>query len=402
MASMTDNDKHKGGPRIPKTIWMLGFVSLFTDMSSEVVHSLLPLLLSTGLGASAFVIGLIEGGAEALVMVTKVFSGYLSDAIGRRKPLVLFGYGLAAIVKPIFPIADSLWLFTTARMLDRFGKGVRGAPRDAMVSELSPAEIRGASFGLRQSMDTVGAVLGPLLAVGLLWLTTNDIKFVLWMAVIPGFIAVFLLFTFVPEPDHANRKKARLPINREGIRRLGKPYWRLVIIGAFISLARFSEAFLILRAANLGLPLTFIPLVLVAMSVIYALSAYPAGKLSDRIPRHRLLALGMMVLVLSCCALAIADNYVYLFAGIGLWGLHMGLTQGILASMVADTTDETYRGTAFGVFNLVSGLGLLFASGIAGLLWESIDPAASFLFAASIALLSVIIIMRQGEKRIAA
>ena len=401
MASMTDNDKHKGGPRIPKTIWMLGFVSLFTDMSSEVVHSLLPLLLSTGLGASAFVIGLIEGGAEALVMVTKVFSGYLSDAIGRRKPLVLFGYGLAAIVKPIFPIADSLWLFTTARMLDRFGKGVRGAPRDAMVSELSPPEIRGASFGLRQSMDTVGAVLGPLLAVGLLWLTTNDIKFVLWMAVIPGFIAVFLLFTFVPEPNHS-QKKARLPISREGVKRLGKPYWRLVLVGAVISLARFSEAFLILRASNLHLPLTFIPLVLVVMSIIYAISAYPAGKLSDRMPRHHLLALGMIMLALACYALAAANNYWLLFLGIGLWGLHMGLTQGILASMVADTTDETYRGTAFGVFNLVSGLGLLFASGIAGLLWESIDPAASFLFGASIALLSVIIIMRLGENRIVA
>jgi MFS family permease len=387
-------------PRIPKTIWMLGFVSLFTDMSSEIVHSLLPLLLATGLGASATIIGLIEGGAEALVMVTKVFSGYISDAIGRRKPLVLFGYGLAALVKPIFPIADSVWLFTTARMLDRFGKGVRGAPRDAMVSELSPAEIRGASFGLRQSMDTVGAVLGPLLAVTLLWLTANNINLVLWVAVIPGFIAVFLLFTFVPEPNMPNKKAARLPISREGLHQLGKPYWRLVLVGAIISLARFSEAFLILRASNLHLPLTFIPLVLVVMSVVYALSAYPAGKLSDRMPRHHLLALGMVLLALACLAMAMATNYWLLFFGIALWGLHMGFSQGILASMVADTANESFRGTAFGVFNLVSGLGLLLASVIAGGLWDYINPSASFIFGAGISILSIPFIMRLNPRSI--
>ena len=383
-----------GPPRIPKTIWMLGFVSLFTDMSSEIVHSLLPLLLATGLGASVTVIGLIEGSAEALVMVTKVFSGYVSDAIGKRKPLVLFGYGLAALVKPIFPIADSIWLFTTARMLDRFGKGVRGAPRDAMVSELTPPEIRGASFGLRQSMDTVGAVLGPLLAVALLWLTTNNIHLVLWVAVIPGFIAVFLLFTFVPEPNSPNKKSARLPISREGLKQLGKPFWRVVLVGSLIALARFSEAFLILRASNLNLPLTYIPLVLVVMSIIYAFSAYPAGKLSDRIPRHHLLALGMLLLALACIALAFAKSYWMLFAGISLWGLHMGFSQGILASMVADTANETYRGTAFGVFNLVSGLGLLLASGIAGVLWDHVGPSASFIFGAVISILSVLVVLR--------
>lgn len=387
-------------PPIPKTIWMLGFVSLFTDMSSEIVHSLLPILLATGLGASAIVIGLIEGGAEALVMVTKVFSGYLSDAIGRRKPLVLFGYGLAACVKPIFPLADSVLLFSTARMLDRFGKGVRGAPRDAMVSELSPPEIRGASFGLRQSMDTLGAVMGPLLAVGLLWLTTNNINLVLWVAVIPGFIAVFLLFTFVPEPNTPDKKPARLPISREGLHRLGKPYWRLVGIGLVISLARFSEAFLILRASDLQVPLTYIPLVLVLMSVVYSLSAYPAGQLSDRMPRKHLLALGMMMLALSCLILAMANNYWMLFSGIALWGLHMGLTQGILASMVADTANEKYRGTAFGVFNLVSGAGLLIASAMAGVLWEFIHPSASFMFASVISILSVVLIMQSGEIKI--
>ena len=390
---MMNSKSDATGPRIPKTIWMLGFVSLFTDMSSEIVHSLLPILLATGLGATALVVGLIEGAAEALVMVTKVFSGYISDAMGRRKPLVLFGYGLAAIVKPIFPLADSVWLFTTARMLDRFGKGVRGAPRDAMVSELSPAEIRGASFGLRQSMDTVGAVLGPLLAVVLLLWTSNNIRLVLWVAVIPGFIAVFLLLTAVPEPSNPNKKPARMPISREGLSQLGKPFWQVVIIGAVISLARFSEAFLILRASNLQVPLTYIPLVLVVMSVIYALSAYPAGKLSDRMPRHHLLALGMLLLALACLVLAVATNYWLLFFGIALWGLHMGFSQGILASMVADTANPTYRGTAFGVFNLVSGVGLLLASVTAGALWDFISPSASFVFGAVISILSVILIM---------
>lgn len=387
-------------PPIPKTIWMLGFVSLFTDMSSEIVHSLLPILLATGLGASAILIGLIEGGAEALVMVTKVFSGYVSDAIGKRKPLVLFGYGLAACVKPIFPLADSILWFTSARMLDRFGKGIRGAPRDAMVSELSPPEIRGASFGLRQSMDTLGAVIGPLLAVWLLWLTTNNIHLVLWVAVIPGFIAVFLLFTFVPEPNTPDKKPARLPISREGLHQLGKPYWRLVGIGLVISLARFSEAFLILRASGLQVPLTYIPLVLVLMSVVYALSAYPAGHLSDRMPRRHLLALGMAMLAISCIVLAMANNYWMLFSGIALWGLHMGLTQGILASMVADTANERYRGTAFGVFNLVSGAGLLFASILAGALWDLINPSASFYFGAAVAIVSIILIMQSGETKI--
>ncbi len=279
-------------PAIPRAIWMLGFVSLFTDMGSEMVHSLLPVLLAGTLGASALTIGLIEGAAEALVLVTKVFSGYLSDAIGRRKPLVLLGYGLATVVKPLFPLADSIATVTGARLLDRFGKGIRGAPRDALVSELAPPAIRGASFGLRQSMDTVGAVLGPLIAVALMWRFANDIKTVLWFAVIPGVVAVLLLLR-VPEPDDGQRRPARLPLSGEGLRRLGPAFWRLTALGALISLARFSEAFLVLRAAERGLSLTLIPLVLVVMSIVYTLTAYPAGRLSDSLSRPALLALGM-------------------------------------------------------------------------------------------------------------
>jgi MFS family permease len=373
-------------PRIPRTIWALGFVSLFTDMGSEMVHSVLPVLL-TGLGASALTIGLIEGAAEALVLVTKVFSGYLSDAIGRRKPLVLLGYGLATAVKPLFPLATSVGMVVTARLLDRFGKGIRGAPRDALVGDLAPPEIRGACFGLRQSMDTVGAVLGPLIAVALLWGFASNLHTVLWVAVVPGIAAVLLLLK-VPEPADTARRTARLPLSREGLSRLGSRFWRLSLLGVLVALARFSEAFLVLRASDRHLPLMFIPLVLVVMSVVYTLTAYPVGRLSDRVSRPTLLAIGMLVLVAADIALASTDGYWLLFIGIALWGLHMGMTQGILATLIADVSPVAYRGTAFGVFNLLSGAGLLAASALAGWLWDRHGPPATFWAGALLALLA--------------
>jgi len=381
-------------PRIPRTIWALGFVSLFMDMSSELVHSLLPVLLATGLGASALAIGLIEGAAEGLVMVTKVFSGYISDAVGKRKPLVLIGYGLAAASKPLFPLASSVAAVATARLIDRFGKGIRGAPRDALVGELAPPSIRGACFGLRQSMDTVGAVLGPLLAMLGLWLLADNLRAVLWIAVVPAVLCVLLLVFAVPEPEHET-KPARLPITREGFARLGAEYWRLVALGGVIALARFSEAFLVLRASGLGLPLPLIPLVLVVMSVVYTFTAYPVGKLSDRVPRHLLLALGMLVLALADAVLAIARGDVALFAGIALWGLHMGMTQGLLATLVADTTPAAYRGTAFGVFNLVSGIALLAASAAAGALWDAFGAWAAFAAGGVLCVVSAVLAMRR-------
>ena len=369
---------------MPRAIIALGLVSLFTDMGSEIVHSLLPVLLAGSLGASALVIGLIEGAAEALVLVTKVFSGYISDRVGRRKPLVSLGYGLAAAVKPLFPLADSVATVTTARLLDRLGKGVRGAPRDALVGDLAPREIRGAAFGLRQSMDTVGAFLGPLLAVVLMHVFANDIRTVLWFAVVPGVVAVLLLLK-VPEPADHVRKPARLPLNRQGLAHLGRPFWWLVLLGLVVALARFSEAFLVLRATDRGLPVAWVPMVLVVMSAVYALTAYPAGYLSDRMSRSTLLALGMAVLVLADVALALSDGLVLLFTGIALWGLHMGLTQGILASLVADLAPEAYRGTAFGVFNLASGGALLVASALAGWLWDRHGPPAAFWMGAIVA-----------------
>lgn len=375
-------------PRIPGSVWALGFVSLFTDIGSEMVHSVLPVLLAGTLGASALTIGLIEGAAESLVLITKVFSGYLSDAFGKRKPLVLLGYGLAALVKPLFPMAGSVGTVVTARLLDRFGKGIRGAPRDALIADITPQEMRGSAFGLRQSMDSIGAVIGPLVAVGLMAAFLGNINAVLWFAVVPGIIAVVLIVFLVREPEHVERR-ARLPISRVGLASLGKPFWMVVVVGGLLSLARFSEAFLILRGSQIGLSNTAVPLVLVIMSVVYTASAWPVGALSDRWSRKGLFAAGMVVLIIADVALALASGAVGVFLGAGLWGLHLGMTQGLLAAMIADTTPAAWRGTGFGVFSLISGVALLIASVAAGALWDLQGSQTTFLVGGVFALLSV-------------
>ena len=364
-------------PAIPAGVWTLGFVSLFTDLGSELVHSLLPVLLAGTLGASALVIGLLEGAAEALPLITRVFSGYLSDAVGRRKPLVLLGYGLAALSKPLFPLAGTVSTVAIARLSDRLGKGIRGAPRDALVNELAPAAVRGASFGLRQSMDTVGAVAGPLAAIGLMAVFAGDIRTVLWFAVLPGLVSVALIIFFVREPE-GGRRPARLPLSRAGIARLGRPYWRAVVAGTFLSLARFSEAFLILRASERGLSNTLVPLVLVVMSLAYTVTAYPAGRLSDRIPRRSVLAWGIAALIAADTVLALAPGPAAVLAGVALWGVHLGFSQGILASLVGDLAPAEHVGTAFGLLNFASGVALLVASAVAGGLWDGLGPAATF------------------------
>ncbi|MEP6880984.1 MAG: MFS transporter [Dokdonella sp.] len=374
--------------KIPSSVWALGFVSLFTDIGSEMVHSLLPVLLAGTLGASALTIGLIEGAAESLVLITKMFSGYLSDAFGKRKPLVLLGYGLAALVKPLFPLAGSIGTVVTARLLDRFGKGIRGAPRDALIADVTPPEIRGAAFGLRQSMDSIGAVIGPLLAVGLMAVFLGNIDTVLWFAVVPGIIAVGLIVFVVREPEHVERR-ARLPISRAGLASLGKPFWMVVVVGGLLSLARFSEAFLILRGSQIGLSNTAVPLVLVIMSVVYTASAWPVGILSDRWSRHSLFAAGMGALILADAVLAFATGPIGVFIGAALWGLHLGMTQGLLAAMIADTTPAAWRGTGFGVFSLISGIALLIASVAAGALWDLHGSQTTFLVGGAFALLSV-------------
>ena len=387
---------------IPRSIWALGFVSMLMDISSEMIHSLLPLFMVTVLGASALTVGLIEGAAEATALITKVFSGVLSDWFGRRKGLTLFGYGLGAITKPLFALATGIGIVLTARLLDRVGKGIRGAPRDALVADIVPPHLRGAAFGLRQSLDTVGAFAGPLLAVGLMLLWQNNFQTVFWVAVIPGALAVLLLVVGVQEPPPQNVTKRTNPIKRANLKRLGTEYWRVVIIGAVFTLARFSEAFLILRAQQSGISVALVPLVMVAMNIVYAGSAYPFGTLSDRTSHAKLLALGLVVLIAADLVLASGSHWAVVLAGVTLWGLHMGITQGLLTTMVANTAPADLRGTAYGFLNLMSGLALLLASALAGLLWDQFGAKATFLAGAAVATVALGLLLIYRPKAAAA
>ncbi len=364
--------------RIPSGVWVLGGVSLLMDVSSEMIHSLLPLFMVTTLGLGAFTVGAIEGLAESTALIVKIFSGVLSDYLGKRKGLAVFGYALGALTKPVFAVAPTAAVVLTARLLDRVGKGIRGAPRDALVADITPPHLRGAAFGLRQSLDTVGAFIGPLLATGLMLLWANDFRAVFWVAVIPGTMAVALLHFGLHEPEHHQAERPTNPIRRESLKRLGAPYWWVVGVGAVFTLARFSEAFLVLRARQGGVPLALVPLVMVAMNVIYSLSAYPFGKLSDRVSHTRLLALGLVVLIAADLVLAIDDRWGVVLAGVALWGVHMGITQGLLATMVADAAPADLRGTAYGFFNLTSGIAMLVASTFAGLLWDRLGASSTF------------------------
>ncbi len=376
---------------IPAGVWTLGFVSMLMDTSSEMIHALLPIYMIKVLGASALAVGFIEGIAEAASAITKIFSGALSDWLGRRKELAALGYGLAAFTKPVFPLAPNLAWLVGARFVDRVGKGIRGAPRDALVADLSPPEMRGAAFGLRQSLDTVGAFAGPLLAILLMLLTADDFTTVFWIAVIPGFLSFLLIAFGVKEPERAGGpKKVRSPLSRAQLARLSSGYWRILAISAVFTLARFSEAFLILRAQSVGLPIALVPAVMVVMNVMYAVSAYPAGVLSDRMDRYTVLIAGLVLLIVADVVLAMAAGIAGLAAGVVLWGLHMGLTQGLLAALVADTAPEDLRGTAYGMFNLITGIALLAASIIAGELWDITGPRSTFLAGAGFATLSVL------------
>lgn len=364
---------------LPKGVVALGLVSLFMDLSSEMIHSLLPVFLVTVLGAGVLSVGLIEGIADATASVAKVFSGVLSDRIGRRKPLVLLGYGLAALTKPLFPLATGIGAVLSARFLDRIGKGIRGAPRDALIADITPQEIRGAAYGLRQSMDTVGAFAGPMLAIVLMYATHDNFRLVFWVATVPAVVCVLLIIFGVEEPESAPHvAHARLPISRANLQRLPPHFWRIVFFAAVLTLARFSEAFLLLRAQSLGLSVTWVPMVLIVMNVVYAASAYPLGKLSDNGSRHKLLAWGIVFLVVSDLVLAMAGTLWVVVLGAAVWGLHMGATQGLLSALVADAAPADLRGTAFGVFNLASGGALLAASVIAGSLWSLFGPAITF------------------------
>lgn len=377
--------------RLPMGIWSLGFVSMFMDISSELVHSLLPVFMAAVLGTSMVTIGIVEGLAEAAAAVARVFSGAISDYVGRRKVLAVVGYGLSAITKPMFPLATSIGWVLGARFIDRVGKGIRGAPRDALIADIAPAQLRGAAYGLRQSLDSVGAFIGPLLAVLLMAWFANDIRTVLWAAAVPAFVAVVLLVLAVREPRRAapgGSMQARLSL--ADARRLPFGYWLVVALGAVFTLARFSEAFLILRAQDVGIALGYIPVIMVVMNVFYSMAAYPAGAAADRSSAQFLLVAGLLVLVLADMVLAAAASPQAALFGAGLWGLHMALTQGLLSKLVADTAPEDLRGTAFGMFNLVGGAAAFFASFIAGLLWALVGASATFIAGASFAALAAL------------
>ena len=388
---------------IPRGIWALGFVSMLMDVSSEMIHALLPVYLVTVLGASATTVGLIEGIAESTAAVTKVFSGALSDWLGRRKLLAALGYGLAAFSKPIFPLASSLGWLVAARFIDRVGKGIRGAPRDALVADLAPPALRGASFGLRQALDTVGAFLGPLLAIAVMAYTANHYRTVFWLAVAPAFLALLLIIFAVHEPARAPAARSvRFPLHWRELARLGRRYWLVILVATVFTLARFSEAFLLLRANAVGLPAMLVPLVLVVMNVVYALAAYPAGVLADRSGRHRVLAIGVLLLIAADLTLAYAPGIAGALAGVALWGLHLGFTQGLLATLVADNAPAELRGTAFGMFNLLTGAALLVASVVAGRLWDSVGARGTFLtgaMLAAVAALGLLMVARSGNEQ---
>lgn len=388
---------------IPGSVWALGLVSLFMDSSSELIHALLPLYLVSVLGASTLDVGIIEGIAEATAAVTKVFSGALSDYLGERKWLTAAGYGLAALSKPIFPLASNIAWVAGARFIDRVGKGIRGAPRDALIADLTPADLRGTSYGLRQTLDTVGAVLGPGLAIVFMALLADNFRHVFWIAVIPAFISVAIIVLFVREPKRPPRARAlRSPLSRAELKRLDVGYWMVVIVAAIFTLARFSEAFLLLRAKSVGMPVTLVPTVMVVMSVVYALSAWPAGALSDTIGRYRLLIAGFVLLIVADLILALGGSVATVMLGVAVWGLHMGLTQGLLQALVADTAVPELRGTAFGVFNLVSGLAMLLASVIAGGLWDWIGPDGTFLAGAAFTAVALVVLPFAHRRRVAA
>jgi MFS family permease len=389
--AMTANEDDKATWRgLPRGIWALGMVSLLMDVSSEMIHALLPVYLVVGLGTSAIAVGAIEGIAEATASITKVFSGAISDWLGRRKLLAVLGYGLAAVTKPVFPMASTFDALVAARFIDRVGKGIRGAPRDAMIADLAPPEKRGASFGLRQSMDTVGAFLGPMAAIVLMWLTASSFHAVFWVAVIPAFLAVGVLILGVKEPARpTGLRKVRLPLSRAELAHLPRRYWAVIAVATVFTLARFSEAFLILRAQSAGVPAMLVPLVLVGMNIAYAASAYPLGVLSDRVGRTGLLAVGVVILLLADMVLAASSSLPAIAVGVVLWGLHLGFTQGILAAMVAECAPPELRGTAFGMFNLITGLSLLVASLLAGALWEAFGPQGTFLAGAGLAALTL-------------
>jgi len=385
-------------PQLPRNVWILGFVSLFMDLSSEVYHALLPAFITIVLGLPATALGAIDGIAEATANFAKLFSGRLSDRSLRRKPWIMGGYGLAAISKPLFPLASNAPLVMLARFADRIGKGIRGSPRDAMIADETPAEIRGRAFGLRQALDTAGALLAPLLAIGLMALLASDIRKVFWIAITPAVISFLLAWLVLKETDQHLAPIKKSPFFA-GFRQLDKETKRLLQVGFLFTLARFSEAFLILKGIDIGLSEAMSPLTLAIFNLAYVALAYPAGALSDKMQPRSILIAGMIVLIAGDLVLARTASFAGLIVGTALWGTHMALTQGIFSRMIADSAPEELRATSFGAFYFVTGVGSLLASLGAGWLWDRQGSESTFLTSAGVAAAAVAMLMLLGEHR---
>jgi len=390
----------QSGSKLPRNVWILGFVSLLMDLSSEIYHALLPAFITVALGLPALALGAIDGVAEATASFAKLASGRLSDRSRKRKPWVLLGYGLAALSKPLFPIAQGAVELMGARFADRVGKGIRGAPRDAIIADETPPEIRGRAFGLRQALDTVGALIAPLAAVGLMILFMEDIRAVFWIAVIPAALSFLLALIAVKEPVTNLAAATFQPLFR-GFRELDKPVRRLLAVALLFSLARFSEGFLILRALDVGVSAVLSPLALVVFNLGFLALAYPAGALSDRMSPRSILMAGMGVLVAADLILAQEIGVAGLIVGILLWGAHMALTQGVFARMIADIAPDHLRATSFGAFYFVSGIGTLLASLAAGFIWDRDGAATTFIAGAGAAAVALAMLsLLQTDRRI--
>jgi MFS family permease len=384
-------------PPLPRNVWILGFVSLLMDLSSEIYHSLLPAFVTMTLGLPATALGAIDGIAESTANFAKLASGRLSDRSLKRKPWIVAGYGLAALSKPLFPLATNAVTLMAARFADRIGKGIRGSPRDAMVADETPPEIRGRAFGLRQALDTVGALIAPLVAVGLMALFADRIRLVYWIAILPAACSFLLAWLALREPKQLNAPIKTSPFF-SGFRELTKPTKRLLAVGFLFTLARFSEAFLILKGLEIGLSETLSPLTLALFNLAYVILAYPAGSLSDRMSPKTILLAGMAALVAGNLVLAKTDTLPWLVAGVTLWGAHMALTQGIFSRMIADSAPDHLRATSFGAFWFVSGIGGLLASLGAGLLWDREGSSATFLTSAGVAAMAIAMLSLLDEE----
>ena len=385
-------------PALPRNVWILGFVSLLMDLSSEIYHALLPAFITVVLGLPATALGAIDGVAEATANIAKLFSGRLSDRSARRKPWVVGGYGLAALSKPLFPLAASAPAVLVARFADRIGKGIRGAPRDAMIADETPAEIRGRAFGLRQAMDTIGALLAPIVAIGLMVLLANNIRSVFWIAVIPAACSFLLALVALREPEQSLAAPKLSPFF-SGFRQLAPETKRLLAVGFPFGMARFSEGFLILKGIEIGLSETWSPLTLAVFNLAYVALAYPAGALSDRMSPRSLLFAGIAALIAGNLVLAWSTTLNMVILGVTLWGAHMALTQGIFSRMIADSAPEDLRATSFGAFWFVTGVAGLLASLGAGMLWDRDGSSATFVASAGLAALAAAMLFLLPEER---